>query len=132
MKKLMKAMLAAGMALSMIACSASEANDGSEEEVVEEVVEEAAELTAEDVEALLGGTWELPDGSGQFAFDNGNLVVTSQGSNLSGTYEINVENMTIDGRFPTSNGDVTISVPFTLEEGVLKLFNNQNVELIKK
>ncbi len=132
MKKLVKVMLAVGMALSMAACGAAEANDNAAEEVVEEVVDEVVEITAEDVEAALAGNWELPDGSGKFAFDNGNLVVTSQGTNLSGTYEINLETMTIDGRFPTSNGDVTISMPFTFENGTAKLFNNQNVELIKK
>ncbi len=130
MKKLLKFALTFGIAVSMTACSSGSADAGTEAE--DTPVEEKTEITEADIEAALAGTWDMPDGSGSLAFDNGTIVVMTGGQTLTGTYTINLEESNIHGSFKMSDGTVGMTTPFTFDDGVLTIYNNNNVAFIKK
>ena len=62
------------------------------------------------------------------------MTVESDGMTLTGTYDINTEDSTINGHFKTSDGQIaSIHLPYKFDEdGNLVLMNNANVELMKK
>ena len=128
--------------LMLAGCSApaSDSNSGGSaaESTAEAQVQETAaaeavtSLSAEEVDQLLNGTWAIPDGSGEFSFDHGSLAVTGNGQMLSGTYEVDVDESAVIGHISASNGTLKITIPYTYENGELHVFNNRNVELVKK
>ena len=140
MRKLMEVMLTAGMLFSLSSCSSAKPQEAEkkEEETAETAAHEetpAAEepaISAEDVEAALQGTWDMPDGSGSMAYDSGSFAVISGGQTLNGEYTIDMDEMVIAGRIKTSNGTLAIKTPFVYEDGTLKIFNNKEVELVKR
>ena len=96
---------------------------------------EGGEISEEEIDDQLQGEWVLNAGSGGvFGFDDGVMTVEANGMTLTGTYEINVEDSTVDGHFQSNEGKtVTIHMPYKIDEdGNLILMNNGNVELIKK
>jgi hypothetical protein len=70
---------------------------------------------------------------GVFSFDDGVMTVEANGMTLTGTYEVNLENSTIDGHFTSNEGQiVNIHMPYKIDEdGDLILMNNANVPLDK-
>ncbi len=96
----------------------------------EETIEEKV-LTADDVETALQGAWDAPNGTGTFTFTNGTLTIESQGSSLSGSYEIDTEGSQINASLDASNGTVQIAIPYTYDD-TLKIYNNNQEELTKK
>lgn len=96
---------------------------------------EGSEISEEEIDEQLQGEWVLNAGSGGvFGFDDGVMTVEANGMTLTGTYEINVEDSTVDGHFQSNEGKtVTIHMPYKIDEdGNLVLMNNANVELLKK
>lgn len=97
--------------------------------------EEANAEEAEEIAALLEGKWhaEGDTGEGDFAFDNGSLVVvTSDGSMLSGTYTVNIVDSTIDFILNTTDGSVKGHLPYTYDGSELTLYNNRNTPFVKQ
>ena len=115
------------------------------EEAPVEEVEDAADqsgeaeetgtiLSEEEIDELLQGEWELPDGGGTFYFEDGEMTVSSQGMILVGPYEVNLENTCIDAHFKSNDGQVsTIHLPYKFDDdGNLILMNNHGGEIKKK
>ena len=151
MKKTLSAVLSMVLALGLAACgsdtgagapavpAAEEVTETAQEaaetvtEAVEEAVQEAEiEITPEEIDSLLQGTWKLSDDTGEMAFDNGTFVITSGGQMMEGTYEVNTEESAVIGHIETSENTLKITIPYTYEDGVLKIFNNRNVEFTKQ
>lgn len=93
--------------------------------------ETSADMTAEEVDAAVQGTWIL-QGSNYFTFENGALSVVSGGNVINGTYEINVEEATVDGKLTATDGIVNIHMPYAVEDGVFVLYNNAHEVLEKQ
>jgi len=92
----------------------------------------AVTISAEDLDGLLQGTWKLSDNTGEMAFDNGSMVISGGGQMMDGNYEISTEESAVKGTFEVDGKTLVITIPYTYEDGVLKIFNNRNVELIKQ
>ena len=93
-----------------------------------------SEFSKETIDEQLQGKWVLNAGSGGvFSFDDGVMTVEANGMTLTGTYEVNLENSTIDGHFTSNEGQiVNIHMPYKIDEdGDLILMNNANVPLDK-
>lgn len=90
----------------------------------------AADVSAEEIQEALQGTWAISNGS--FSFDNGNVTCLTAGQVLSGTYEINTAESLIDAEFNATNGNVTIKLPYTYENGEMTVFNNRGEALEKE
>ena len=88
-------------------------------------------LSAEEVEALLQGTWVLQNVN-YFTFDNGTISVVSNGSTLNGTYTVNVQDATVDATIAGTDGNVKIHLPYTVTDDALGLFNNSGEALVKQ
>ncbi len=96
---------------------------------------EADAAKAEEIGALLEGKWHVEGDTkdGDFAFDNGSLVVVgSNGSTLSGTYTVNIGDSTIDFILNTANGSAKGHLPYTYDGSELTLYNNHNVPFVKR
>jgi len=151
MKKTLSAVLSMVLAFGLAACgsdtgagaqavpAAEEVTETAQEaaetvtEAVEEAVQEAEiEITPEEIDSLLQGTWKLSDNTGEMAFDNGSLVISGNGQMMDGSYEISTEESAVKGEFVVEDKTLVITIPYTYEDGVLKIFNNRNVELIKQ
>lgn len=91
----------------------------------------AAAPTAEQVEAALQGTWIL-QGSNYFTFENGNISIVSGSAALNGTYEINLEDGTVDGRLQATDGVSRIHMPYQYDNGILTLYNNAGEALVRQ
>ena len=90
----------------------------------------ASDIPAEAIEEQLKGTWSLPGGS--FSFDNGDTTVLLGTSVISGTYTINTADCTIDASYQAVDGTVSIHLPYTCDDGVLCLYNNDGQALTKE
>ena len=87
------------------------------------------EVSAEEVDELLQGTWELPNG--KFVFRHGNVIIYPTDAVLAGTYEINKGDSAVVVTVKASDGDVKMTLPFEYSNGALTLRNNRGVELTK-
>lgn len=91
--------------------------------------------SADEIDEMLQGEWRLEDGAGgTFYFDNGEITTSSQGMELNGTYEVNMDNSCIDAHFTANDGQkVTAHIPYKFDDdGNLVLMNNKNVEMTKQ
>ena len=87
------------------------------------------DVSAEEVDELLQGTWELPNG--KFVFRHGNVIIYPTDAVLAGTYEINKGDSAVVVTVKASDGDVKMTLPFEYSNGALTLRNNRGVELTK-
>jgi len=87
------------------------------------------DVSAEEVDELLQGTWELPNG--KFVFRHGNVIIYPTDAVLAGTYEINTGDSAVVVTVKASDGDVKMTLPFEYSNGALTLRNNRGVELTK-
>ncbi len=112
-------------------------NDSSSKEyqtmevTIDSLEQGSKSITPEEVNAALQGKWSLASG-GAFEFNNESFICETPQGNLSGSYEVDVEESSIVGKMNASNGTVTINLPFEYENGTLKLFNNKGEEFIKQ
>ena len=114
----------------------NEESDHEESEEIDEVKKNnettANEDNEVDIDGLLQGEWGLEDGN-VFKFINGDVSVYQNNvEQLSGTYEINTDEKVINVLFKASDNNVKSNLPYELREGVLHLFNNQGIEMIKE
>ena len=133
MKKALSGLFVLLLAVSLCACSPSATNvgTGSQQETETSAADNApAGPSLEEIDALVQGEWSIEGGS--FFFDKGNVTLLSQGQMLAGTYEILMEDSTIIGHFPVSDGTVKITIPYTYENGELTLYNNKNQKMEKQ
>lgn len=84
-------------------------------------------VDADTIKTAAQGTWDL---NGNKIVIEGNTISFDGG--ISGTFTINTETKSLDAEMKASDGIVTINLPFTYENETLKLFNNQNEELVKQ
>ncbi len=94
-----------------------------------------AAATASQVEALLQGTWNLTSsagGSGSFTFDQGALTVVGNGSQMNGTYSVDLEGQKIAATLQATDGSVSIELPFQCDGSTLQLFNTAGENLVKE
>lgn len=98
--------------------------------------EAAAAETADQVETLLQGTWNITSsagGSGSFLFDQGTLTVTTgDGQQMTGTYTVDSQGEKLDAILQASNGSVSIELPFQCDGSTLQLFNTAGENLVKE
>lgn len=96
--------------------------------------EKAAEaLSAEEVDALLQGTWVLESGNtGYFIFDNGSISLVSGGTTMDGTYTVNTESGNIDASVMGTDGKVNFHLPYKIADGAVQVFNNNGVAMTKQ
>lgn len=87
------------------------------------------DVSAEEVDELLQGTWELPNG--KFVFRHGNVIIYPTDAVLAGTYEINTGDSAVVVTVKASDGDVKMTLSFEYSNGALTLRNNRGVELTK-
>lgn len=94
---------------------------------------ESPTVSEEKIDEALQGVWNL-SGQGTFTFLDGDfsLFITEANQTLSGTYSVNLEESQIDATVSASDGNVNIHFPFTFENGVLTLKNNQGEALVKQ
>lgn len=95
----------------------------------------AASVTETQVETLLQGTWNLTSsagGSGSFTFDQGNLTVVGNGSQMNGTYSVDLEGQKIAATLQATDGSVSIELPFQCDGSTLQLFNTAKESLVKE
>lgn len=87
----------------------------------------------EEIDKALQGVWDL-SGQGTFSFLDGDfsLFISQNNQTLSGTYSINLDESKVDATVAASDGNVIIHFPFTYEDGVLTLKNNQGKALEKQ
>ena len=107
----------------------------AEEDTASAGEEADTELSEEEIDEQLQGEWVLNAGQGSvFSFDDGVMTVESDGMTLTGTYDINTEDSTINGHFKTNDGQIAnVHLPYKIDDsGNLILMNNANVEMIKK
>lgn len=84
-----------------------------------------------DIEAALQGTWLL-GGENSFVFNNGKITISGGGNVLEGTYTINTSTSNIEASMSTTNGNVSIKLPYSYSNGTLTVKNNQNQALVKQ
>ncbi len=84
-----------------------------------------------DIEAALQGTWLL-GGENSFVFSNGKITISGGGNVLEGTYTINTSTSNIEASLSTTNGNVSIKLPYSYSNGTLTVKNNQNQALVKQ
>ena len=92
-------------------------------------------ITEAQVEEMLQGTWNLSSsagGSGAFTFDQGSITVVGGGSQMNGTYAIDLAGQIISSNFQATDGTVKIELPFKVEGNTLQLFNTAGENLIKE
>lgn len=142
MKRRLLAILLCGMlAVMFTACGDKDVDGGSEdtsvdtqteevveEEPAEEPVEETDEAEEEaediDVDAQLQGEWMADEASG-FSFHDGAVYLGQDGEEqLSGEYTINEADSTIDCTLHASDGDLSVSLPYKVEDGAFHLYKN--------
>ena len=95
----------------------------------------AASVTEAQVEELLQGTWNLTSsagGSGAFTFDQGTLTVVGGGSQMNGTYTVDLTGQKIAGTLQATDGSVSIELPFQCDGSTLQLFNTAGENLVKE
>lgn len=90
---------------------------------------EAETTSADEIDAMLQGKWEIMNGS--FSFDNGEVVLSSGGTSLYGVYGINTAASTIDLTIKATDGNVGANLPYTYENGTLCIYNNNNEPMTK-
>ncbi len=90
-------------------------------------------VSEEKVDEALQGVWNL-SGQGTFTFLDGDfsLFINEANQTLSGTYSVNLDDSKVDATVSASDGQVNIHFPFTYENGVLTLKNNQGEALVKQ
>ena len=84
-----------------------------------------------DIEAALQGQWKL-GGENTFTFDNGSITIEGGGNRLDGTYSVNTSSSSIEASLDTTDGSVSIKLPYTYSNGKLTLKNNNGQELVKQ
>lgn len=92
----------------------------------------SSSVSSNDIDDLLYGEWTLDGSDGSFFFDHGDVTLTSGSQILSGTYEISTEESAVKCVFKASDGNVKATIPFTYENGTLKVYNNKNQEMTKR
>ncbi len=90
-------------------------------------------VSEEKIDEALQGVWNL-SGQGTFTFLDGDfsLFINEANQTLSGTYSVNLDDSKVDATVSASDGQVNIHFPFTYENGVLTLKNNQGEALVKQ
>ena len=92
-------------------------------------------VTEAQVEQMLQGTWSISSsagGSGDFTFDQGSITVVGGGSQMNGTYTIDLAGQIISSSFQATDGTVKIELPFKVEGNTLQLFNTAGENLVKE
>ena len=86
-----------------------------------------------EIDKELQGVWDL-SGQGTFSFLDGDfsLFISESNQTLNGTYSVNLDESVVDATVSASDGNVIIHFPFTYENGVLTLENNQGEKLEKQ
>lgn len=107
-----------------VSLTAEPAAEGSSEN-------DAEELSAEQIDALLQGTWTL-QGANEFTFENGKLSIVSSGKTIGGTYQVNTETKQIDGDLIGTDGIVHSHIDYKLENGALVLYNKTGEAFVKQ
>lgn len=95
----------------------------------------ASSVTEAQVEEMLQGTWNLDSsagGSGAFTFDQGNLTVVGGGSQMNGTYSVDLDGQKVAATLQATDGSVKIELPFQVEGDSLQLFNTAGENLIRE
>ena len=88
-------------------------------------------LDTSEIDSMLQGDWSY--GSNAFSFNDGSLSILENGSEvMSGDYTINTNESNIVGTIHASDRDVKITLPYSLEDGVLHIQNNKGEELTHK
>ena len=93
--------------------------------------DESATNSTDDVNAALQGTWNLGD-QGVFTFDAGSITIQANNTTMTGTYEIDPTQSTINGHLDTTDRTANIALPYEYRDGVLRLFNNRGAEITKE
>ena len=130
MKKLLSVLIAIFTLLSCVACNSPNSASNSPEKAVNGEKEEfmsAEEITPELIQEKVQGSW---DALGQTITFEGNKV--SFGGKIEGTFTVSIEESVIKASLVASDGIVSLDMPYTYENGVLKLYNNQNQEVTRK
>ena len=91
----------------------------------------SSSASADEVEKALQGQWKL-GADNTFTFDNGDIIIEGGGNRLEGTYTVNTSDSTIDASLKTTDGNVSIHLPYSYSNGTLTLKNNNNQQLIKQ
>jgi hypothetical protein len=122
-----------------VAAAAEESAIASALSELAEAAEAPAEevpVTAETIDSLLQGEWIIYDNQGgqnAFAFHAGDFTVYQSGIQLmNGTYEVKAEEQSITASLKATDGTVSITLPYTYENGELQIFNNAGEALIKE
>lgn len=100
------------------AAASSEESDGA-----------VQDISADEVDAVLQGTWNAEPG--KITFDQGSIVIDIENQTMNGTYEINLDESIVNATFKLSDGDAKIKMPFEYNEGTLTLYNNKGAALTK-
>lgn len=104
-------------------------------EIDQDIPAADSSITEEQVEEMLQGTWNLSSsagGSGTFTFDQGSLTVVGGGSQMNGTYTIDLAGQMVSATLQATDGSVRIELPFQVEGDALQLFNTAGENLIKE
>ena len=94
--------------------------------------EPAVSVSAEDIDSLLQGAWALEGSADTMSFEDGKVVISGSGQMLSGSYEVDTEESAVIGHIETSDATLKITIPYSYEDGVLKIFNNRGAEMFKQ
>ena len=90
------------------------------------------EHTAEEIDALIQGTWVLL-GNNYFTFDHGKISIVMPNATMNGTYTIDTSNSIINGTMQATNGTANMQLHYGFStDGDFVLFNNNNIGLVKQ
>lgn len=97
-----------------------------------ETVNESASVSAEDIDAMLQGSWMLQDSNG-FTFLAGSCSLIQAGTSvLEGTYSVDTDAQEIKITFVSTEGStVGAGLPYTVENGTLSIYNDGGEAMTK-
>ena len=89
-----------------------------------------SDSSSADVESMLQGDWILQE-TNTFHFENGTISLSGEGvDGLSGEYTVNSDESVIDCVLHDSSQNLKIHLPYKVEDGKLRLFNNHDEEMV--